>query len=61
MLFYRENMFVPVDPESNERRQKRAARFVETTNNSPSLFGSLVDSLNSSVRQATQTNELFLI
>jgi hypothetical protein len=43
-------MFAPVDPESHERRQKRAARFLETSNNSPSLFGSLLDNLNSSVR-----------
>lgn len=53
----KENMFVPVDPESNERRQKRAARFVETTNNSPSLFGSLVDSLNSSLLNGNEDEE----
>ena len=50
MFSFRENFFSPVDPESNERRQKRAARFQDTvSNNSPSLFGSLLDNLNSSV------------
>ena len=49
-IFSRENMFAPVDPDTHERKQKRAARFQESTNNGPSLFGSLIDSLNSSVR-----------
>ena len=44
-------MVAPVDPESHERRQKRAARFQETTNNGPGLFSSLIDNLNSTVRQ----------
>lgn len=43
-------MFMPMDAESEEKKEKRAARFQDdNTSNKPSLFGSLVETLNSSV------------
>ncbi|XP_028395086.1 leukocyte receptor cluster member 8 homolog [Dendronephthya gigantea] len=54
----KENMFAPVDPESHERKQKRAARFLESANiSSPSLFGSLLENLNSSLLNGNEDEE----